>query len=213
MQGRRVADGSRSRAVRKTPAHAGQTPQTVRRRGWCREDPCACRADTVRAPIPAVTCGRPLRMQGRQGCSWWQRAVWGKTPAHAGQTMQRRIPPSGTSEDPCACRADDGRVIHQEAKTGRPLRMQGRRGWDRAGSRPYGKTPAHAGQTAPAGRAAGHAAEDPCACRADDAPDWTRDRGEGRPLRMQGRPRASPQVMRLDREDPCACRADSLARS
>ena len=173
--------------------------------------------------------GRPLRMQGRPGWSSRSSRIKRKTPAHAGQTIPGCWRPSARPEDPCACRADGASSGFFATVRGRPLRMQGRLAELQVSAEPLGKTPAHAGQTRPIRRSAASRAEDPCACRADKFQPGFVECPEGRPLRMQGRPRRSEDMdggigktpahagqtpnegsQLIDgKEDPCACRADT----
>ena len=130
-----------------TPAHAGKTRRSSRRRKSWRDHPRACGENSRRLFIRRFLQGSPPRMRGKLKKPAEDFKVKGITPAHAGKTDIESIQNAYNGDHPRACGENTPLGGNMITMPGSPPRVRGKRRAADGQARPRGITPACAGKT------------------------------------------------------------------
>ena len=129
-----------------TPARAGKSCSPAHFSGSGRDHPRACGEEFSSQPVSWPTLGSPPRVRGRGGLACISAHSAGITPARAGKSERREVPPRGGRDHPRACGEEPDAVLDELGWQGSPPRVRGRDAWIILEHDPLRITPARAGK-------------------------------------------------------------------
>ena len=147
MQGKRGGFGASVSCPRIIPAHAGQTPDTVKVLSSFADHPRACGANGVWGTFNIRGHGSSPRMRGKPTDKFLIDIPVRIIPAHAGQTSTPSSLSNHCSDHPRACGANVSSDGMLSRCTGSSPRMRGKLVSRHAVDADVRIIPAHAGQT------------------------------------------------------------------
>ncbi|SBM43981.1 Hypothetical protein PFR_JS2_1822 [Propionibacterium freudenreichii] len=130
-----------------TPAYAGRTRATGRRRGARRDHPRVCGENRSTGHDASRPTGSPPRMRGERPDELQIIKVFGITPAYAGRTKLWTLARDTDRDHPRVCGENPSAFSEDSREAGSPPRMRGEQSLYYSNEFHYGITPAYAGRT------------------------------------------------------------------
>ena len=188
--------------ARITPARAGKTLLTGRRRVRAQDHPRACGENCPCHLSYGLPTGSPPRVRGKLPPPRSRRPVPGITPARAGKTYFVWQEAGANEDHPRACGENGTIQIENDSITGSPPRVRGKRRAAHHGGGNTGITPARAGKTVQ--RVSGDKGEPdhPRACGENFTLPLAAMAIRGSPPRVRGKPRPGEKLLFHSRITP-----------
>ena len=152
------------RLVGITPAYAGKRAASAREAYFIWDHPRVCGEKSNECVKPEIPQGSPPRMRGKVANTWLGRTNMGITPAYAGKSCRSPQGAGRAWDHPRVCGEKIHALLCVPASYGLPPRVRGKGQAIPAHSLGEGITPAYAGKSSTATRAARSTGDHPRVC-------------------------------------------------
>ena len=147
MRGKGISMTSFCAVERITPAYAGKSYAAATDAAKHEDHPRVCGEKFQRSKTRVIPLGSPPRMRGKGIQQGNARVTVRITPAYAGKSFAKRLPPCQLEDHPRVCGEKNGQERSAAPRPGSPPRMRGKAAHQLPGQIRHRITPAYAGKS------------------------------------------------------------------